>query len=55
MIAQTISPIMTNAGPQGAGPLGLLAVAKLWAKPAPAIIPITNTAASPSPSPDGIG
>ena len=32
--------------------LGELAMAKLWANAAPAIIPRTNTAASPSPSPD---
>ena len=52
MMIQTTSPMMTNAEPQGAGPLELLAVAKLWAKPAPAIIPRTKMAASPSPSPE---
>ena len=52
IILQIMSPMMTNAGPQGAGPWGVLAVAKLWANAAPAIIPMIKIAASPSPSPE---
>ncbi len=48
---QTKRPVMTAGTPYGPTPSGELAKLKLCAIPAPTIMPITKTAASPSPSP----
>ena len=48
---QATMPTITATGPKAEGPAAELAILKLWANPAPTIMPVTKVAESASPSP----